>query len=189
MPDPRWLEILKASGWHTGAIAMACALFLLAAHWAWFPPLDAWMVQAAFFGLFLFGFLALVSFLSAIFKFFPVHLWVIDWVKTKRKKREVRDYIPYMTEEEKKIISYLLKINQKMFKAEENGGRAATLISRGIIVYVIRPGQTYDTMNVPMAIPDHVWDVLVQHKDQFPYSAPKNNESQGHPWREPWMAR
>jgi hypothetical protein len=29
-PDPRWLEILKASGWQTAAVAAACGLFLIA---------------------------------------------------------------------------------------------------------------------------------------------------------------
>jgi hypothetical protein len=28
-PDPRWLEILKASGWQTTALAVASGLFLL----------------------------------------------------------------------------------------------------------------------------------------------------------------
>jgi len=31
-PDPRWLEILKASGGQTLAVAVACALLLLGAH-------------------------------------------------------------------------------------------------------------------------------------------------------------
>lgn len=189
MPDSRWLEVLKASGWQTGAIAAACALFLFAAHLAWLPPLDAWMVLAAVFGLLLFGCLAFASFISATFKFFPVQMWVIHWVKTNKRKREVRDYIPHMTAQEKAIISYLLEKNQMMFTAEDNGGRSATLISRGIVVYAIRPGQTYDTMNVPMAIPDHVWDVLLKHKDQFPYAPPKQGEAERHPWRVPWMAR
>ena len=189
MPDPRWLEVLKASGLQTGAIAVACALFLFAARWAWLPPLDAWMVHAAVFGLLLFGCLAFASFISATFKFFPIQMWVIHRVKTNKRKREVRDYIPHMTVQEKTIISYLLEKNQMMFTAENDGGQAATLISRGIVVYAIRPGQNYDNMNVPMAIPDHVWEVLVEYKDQFPYVQPKRGEPEKHPWRVGWMAR
>lgn len=45
--DPRWLEILKASGLQTGAVAVACFLILLADHLAIIPKLDPWMVQLA----------------------------------------------------------------------------------------------------------------------------------------------
>ena len=60
-PDPRWLELLKASGWQTLAIAGACGLFLLLAHWRWLPPLDPWMIQLAAFSLLLAALLAFAS--------------------------------------------------------------------------------------------------------------------------------
>jgi len=147
------------------------------------------MVQAAAFGLFLFGCLALASFISVALKFFPVQTWVVHWVNTNRKKRAVRNYIPYMTEQEKAIISYLLYKNQKMFTAEDTGGFAATLISREIVVHALQRGQVFDLQNVPMTIPDHVWDVLMQCRNQFPYTPPKQGDTKGHPWRVPWMAR
>jgi hypothetical protein len=186
LPDPRWLEILKASGWQTSAVAGACGIFLLLAHWLILPPLDPWMIQlAAIVGL-ICGLLALASFISAIFRFLPVQRWIVHGVNRHRAKRAVQDYIPHMTAQEKQIIAYLLAKNQKMFTAESDGGYAATLLSRGIVVVAVRPNQHVDMSAVPMAIPDHVWDVLVRHKDQFPYSPQK---SQGHPWRVPWMAR
>jgi len=46
-PDPRWLELLKASGWQTAGISIACGLFLLGAHLGWLPPLEPWMVLIA----------------------------------------------------------------------------------------------------------------------------------------------
>ncbi len=63
-PDPRWLEILKASGWQTAAIAIACAVLLWANHAQWLPPLDPWMVQLAAVAMMSCGFLALASFAS-----------------------------------------------------------------------------------------------------------------------------
>lgn len=80
MPDPRWLEVLKASGWQTVALAAAFALFSFASHRDWIPPLDAWMVQAATLGLLLFGCLAFTSFISAALKFFPIHKWAMHWI-------------------------------------------------------------------------------------------------------------
>jgi hypothetical protein len=186
-PDPRWLEILKASGWQTAAIAAACGLFLLAGCWDWLPPLDAWMIQLAAFALLLSGFLALASFISATLKFFPVQKWILHWFNIDRAKRAVRDCIPHMTEPERRVIAYLLAKNQKMFTAEADGGYASTLLSRGIICVAARGGQRVDMFDVPMVIPDHVWDVLVQHKDQFPYKPQKSSRGGGevHPWRVP----
>jgi hypothetical protein len=65
-PDPRWLEILKASGWQTAAIALAFLLFLLVANWGWLPPLDPWMRQASVFGLLITGLLTVASVMSAV---------------------------------------------------------------------------------------------------------------------------
>jgi hypothetical protein len=60
-PDPRWLEILKASGWQTAAIAIASGALLWANHESWLP-LDLWMVQLAAAAMAICGFLTLASF-------------------------------------------------------------------------------------------------------------------------------
>lgn len=179
-PDPRWLEILKASGWQMAALAAACGLFLLIAHWGWLPPLDAWMIQLSIFVLLICGFLALASCISATLKFFPVQMWFLHWLEKRRAKRAVRDYIPHMTERERKIISYLLAKNQKTFTAASDGGQAATLLSRGIVCIAVQRGQLVNMLDVPMTIPD----VLIEHKQEFPYSIiPKNHDVEREPWR------
>ena len=183
--DSKWLEILKASGWQTTAIAAACGLFLLLARWGWLPPLAPWMVQIAAFGLVLCGLLAVTAILSST----PVKKWIGHWVTIHKQKHDVRDYIPHMTERERKIISYLLAKNQKMFMTEEDGGYAATLISRGIVVYALRNGQAYSRVYTPFAIPDHIWSVLMEHKNDFPYSPHPPGENELHPWAIPWMTR
>jgi len=63
-PDPRWLEILKASGWQTAALAIAAVLLLWANRAGWLPPLEPWMVQAAAVLMIFCGLLALASFAS-----------------------------------------------------------------------------------------------------------------------------
>jgi hypothetical protein len=113
--DPRWLEILKASGWQTAAGAIACGGFLLVARWGWLPPLADWMIILAAFGLLLCGCLAIASFITAALKFFPIQVWLVHWRNVAREKRDAREYIEHMTAEEKAIIAYLLAKNQKMF--------------------------------------------------------------------------
>jgi superinfection exclusion protein B len=186
-PDPRWLEILKASGWQTAAVAVACGLFLLAADFGWLPPLEPWMVLIAAAGFFLFGCLAVGSFLSALFKFFPIQKWFVHWITIHRQKRAACDYIQHMTPKERQIIAYLLAKNQKMFTCASDGGYANTLISRGILVRALVSGQVFRMEDMPVAVPDHIWDVFLAHKDQFPYK-PETGERgvEVHPWRVPW---
>jgi hypothetical protein len=63
-PDPRWLEILKASGWQTAALAAAGGLLLWVNRAGWLPPFEPWMVQAAAVVMIVCGLLALASFAS-----------------------------------------------------------------------------------------------------------------------------
>lgn len=187
-PDPKWLEILKASGWQTGALALACGLFLFAGYAGWLPPLAPWMVQLVAFCLLVFGFLAIASTISALFRFFPAHDWIIHSINLRREQASVRKYIPHMTEQERAIIAFLLAKNQKMFTVESTGGYAVSLISRGIVVRALQPGQAFTLINMPVAVPDHVWDVLVENKDKFPYTPPPRGQRETNPWRVPWMA-
>ncbi|MCX5890654.1 MAG: super-infection exclusion protein B [Deltaproteobacteria bacterium] len=184
-PDPKWLEILKASGWQTTAIAAACGIFLLFARRGWLPPLDPWMILIATFGLLLCGFLAI----SAIFSSTPVQKWIKQRLTVHREKRAVRDYIQHMTEKEREIISYLLAKNQKTFFYTIDGGYAATLISRGIVVCGLRPGQAGSPHHIPFIIPDHIWSILMEHKKEFPYKRPPRGETKIHPWAISWMVR
>jgi hypothetical protein len=188
-PDPRWLEILKASGWQTTALATAFGLFLLAAHIGWLPPLDPWTIHLAALGFLVCACLALASMGSAALKIFPAQRWFVCWINTERKKSEIRKYIPHMTEREKAIIAYLLARNQKVFTVESDGGHAVTLISMGIVVRALRPGQMFRGTDMPVAIPDYIWKVLEKHKDQFPYTPRRDGQIEPHPWRVHWMAR
>lgn len=189
IPDSKWLEILKASGWQTAAISIACGLFLLIVHWGWLPSLDTWMTLLVAFIMLLCGCLACASFLSAFFRFFPVQKWLVHWFNIYRAKRELRNYIQYMTPIEREIIAYLLAKNQKTFSAESDGGYAATLLSRGIVTIIAKRGQHLDVSDVPMTIPDHFWDVLQKHKSNFPYTPPARGKTETHPWRVPWQLR
>ena len=95
-----------------------------------------------------------------------------------------------MTTKEREIIGYLLAKNQKMFDYTADGGDANTLISRRIVVCAMLPGQSYTNYGVTFKIPEHVWDVLIKHKAEFPYTLPKPGEkTEPYPWAIHWMAR
>jgi hypothetical protein len=74
-PDPKWLEILKDSDDRL-AVAVACGLFLLAAHLRWLPPLADWVLPAVWFGFLLFGCLWGVKLLNLIFQLLEL-LWLL----------------------------------------------------------------------------------------------------------------
>jgi hypothetical protein len=182
--DPRWLEILKASGGQSAAVAAACGSLLLANRWGWVPTLDPWMVIAAAFGLVLSGCLALVSAVTSVWKVFPADKWVVYRLKLWRQARRAEEYIPHMTKKEQDIIGYLLKHNQKMFTGAVDGGHAVTLISRGIIVRAMVSGQQASAFDVPFMIPDHIWNGLLKNKDKIKYTPELNRGTEVSPWRE-----
>ena len=189
IPDPKWLEILKASGGQTAALALACGIFLLVAHWGWLPPLDPRMVIRATFGFLVFGFLAIAALGAAVNKTIPMREWVVDYVNERRFCRAVHEYISHMTERERKIIAYLLSKNQKQFTCDQDGSYLTSLISRRIVVYAYQPRQVFRGTDVPMRIPDNVWDILKAYRSEFPYQPPRQGEIEPEPWRIPWMAR
>jgi hypothetical protein len=80
--------------------------------------------------------------------------------------------------------------NQKMFTCASDGGYATTLISQGMLVRAVRSGQVFAMDDMPVAVPDHIWAVLLAHKEQFPYKPERGEHGvEVHPWRVPWMLR
>jgi len=187
-PDPRWLEILKASGWQTTALAFAFGIFWLLYRSS--TALPAWSIPIDVFCFLICASLALGSVGHAAAKFLQPKTWLAEWIFEKWQRKDVREYIPFMTDREKKIISYLLAKNQKVITAAQDGGYAVTLISRGILRRSMRPGQAATVEDMPFVIPDHVWDELAKHRDAFPYTPPNMRDgAEPHPWRVPWQLR
>ncbi len=183
-------DVLREGGLIKAALAAACGCFILAARAGWVPALENWESHAATFGLLLFGFLTLASFLSAAYRFFPPDRWIMHYVNQHRAKREVEKYLPHVTPKEREIIAYLLAKNQKTILADMDGGAAATLLSRGIITIIYQPGQQIDQENATMIVPDHLWDVLQKHREEFPYLPPDDDLPEtADPWRVDWLAQ
>lgn len=188
--DPRWLEILKASGWQTGALAIACSLILALVRGGVIPTDGAplWVALPAV-GAVVFWCLALASIGSALAKATDPMARFRRWRLRREQQRSARDYIDYMTEKERHIIGYLLHHKNKVFQADEDGGYAAPLIARGIVRPSGRPGQVVDIRRVPFEVPDHVWSVLEANRERFPYVPPTGRDTEVHPWAIHWMAR
>jgi hypothetical protein len=178
-------DILKASATQALALAVACAAILYLSKTGLLPPLEPWMtLVAAFVGIFASA-LWLALMIGGALKLIDIQSRWSRWQRRKARRKAVADYIPHMTDDERNIIGFLLERNQKAFDCAADGGLAATLIGRGIVVSTLRSGQVFDMERVPMTVPDDVWEVLVAHKEQFP----AKYKGTAHPWRVPWMAR
>lgn len=186
-PDPRWLEILKASGWQTSALAIASIVVLAlvknemiptdgSIYWIAIPSVSA----------IVFGFLAIASITSEIIKITQPWMHIDQWRAKRKEQQVVRNYIPHMTKKDKEIIAYLLHHNQKVFQANQDGGYAAPLISMRIIRISAQRGQVLELTRVPFVIPDHIWDVLVQHREKFPFIPSNDKKLEQRPWTIPW---
>lgn len=188
--DPKWLEILKASGWQTGSLSLAFIIILILVKNGVIPSSSdpLWIALPAI-GAIIFGFLTLAAIGSALVKYFgPGNAYAV-WHRKRQQAKDVRRFIPYMTEKDREIIGYLLYHNQKMFQADEDAGYAAPLLSKGIIRISAIRGQSVDLTRVPFEIPDHIWAELERHKDKFGYKPPAKGETEIHPWAIHWMAR
>jgi len=187
-PDPKWLEILKASGWQTAALTAASALTLYLNATKRFPvPLDSRVVQTAEVSVVVFGFLTIFSIGPHITKTSNIVASMLAHrLMVRGAQRQMAKDIPSMTSKKRELIGYLLANNQKMFTCTLDGGNANTLLSKGIVVCALLPGQSPTTFGVPFKVPDHVWDVLVQQMAEF-LNTWKTGEH--FPYSVPWMVR
>jgi hypothetical protein len=188
--EARWLDILKATGPQTTAIAIACLIFLMLPTWGVISPLEAWERHLVVFALLVCGLLAVASVLTAAYTFFPAGRWLSYWINNWRLKHQVAAYIPFMTEKDRKIIAYLLEKNQKQFTGASDGGYAVGLISRGIIEADLRDKQVFRENDVPFHIPDPIWEVMVEHRSEFKYEpeySEEDGETEVFPWRVHWL--
>jgi hypothetical protein len=124
VPDPRWLEILKASGWQTFAIALASALFFVGIHVGLLPKPPDWVTLFVGFAFLLCAALALTGLVSSLFQFLNVRGYVVELVQRRGERKALAAYIPHMTAIEREILGYLLARNQKTLVGDQDGGKA-----------------------------------------------------------------
>jgi hypothetical protein len=191
IPDPRWLSILKTSGWQCAAATVASGLLLFANERQWLPvPLPDWAALAAEVALLVFGCLAVASLgLEIVRSSKPAIDHFNRWRWTRKAKRQAEAYLPHLRERDRAIIAYLLEKNETGFTTELDGGHAAGLIAHGFIVRTIKPGQVVREPRVPFTVPVEIWEILQKHKAQFPYKPQYSDGAEVRPWLVHWMER
>ena len=185
--DPRWLEILKATGWQNFGLSLAFATFIYLVKTKSISVTDStlWVAIPAIISL-VCGGLALAAFGNAITKF--TNNRISRYFSRRKYRKMVEKCIPHMTEKDREIIGYLLHHNHKTFQTTSDGGYAAPLIGKRIIRVAAVQGQVLDGNWFPFEVVDDAWDVLLKFRENFPYQPPRS-EIETHPWAIPWMVR
>jgi hypothetical protein len=178
---------ITAAGVYKLAFALVAGTYWFVATRGIIPDANSWEIRAAAFATLLFAFLWLGNIAAVLLDFFQPRVWVAHFFTVRGEKAFLRSYISSMTPKEREIIGYLLAHNQKLFIAAQDGGYALPLISQRIARLALQSRQVFDSENTPFVIPDHLWSVLVTHKEQFPHKPLSSREPD--PWRIPWMAR
>jgi hypothetical protein len=121
-------------------------------------------------------------------------IWITRWIfretsaqlsrlQTIRRERvRVENEIPKMNAKEREIVGCLLAKNQRTFTNTGNGGHTNRLLSKGMVVLAVGRGRVFSQSEVPFEVPEHVWEILLEHKSKFPYVAPKGG-CEPYPWR------
>ena len=105
-PDPRWLEILKASGWQTAAISLGCGALLWASHAGWLPPFEPWLVQFVGAAMVICGLLAVASFIS------NATIRIGEWIASFKEWLELRHSIRTLNDDEIAFLKGQLQKSQ-----------------------------------------------------------------------------
>jgi hypothetical protein len=187
-PDAKWLDILKATGWQFGCLAVAAWLAVVADKNGWLPvALDPLVKQGTMLAAIAFTGLWVATIGSTTTKWTAVPVEKFKrWNSLRTHAKAFESYIPHMTIEERRIFAQLLHENRKSFTAAHDGGYAGTLLGRRFISILAVQGQAVSYEDVPFGVPDHIWDIAVKHKADFPY---KPNRDGMDAWRVHWMAR
>lgn len=190
------LDLLKASGWQTGMIAVAAGLFLYLSKVGILPTLDPpWIELVVYAVMFVCGALAAASLGSAIQRGVGHgwSLWQRRRARQKAKEAFIKD-IPFLNDRERQILGYLREKKIKTFTADQDGGYASTLLGKRYLYFIGQQAQSFDITRMPVAVAEHVWEVVQERPEDFPYTPVYNTEGRGpkiemHPWRIPWMVR
>lgn len=133
----KFVDVLKASGWQTGAIALAAGLFLYLSKVGLLPPLEPWMLLIGWVIVFAFGALSAASLATACQNGVKAgwDWWQRRQARAAAERRFVED-IPTLTEDERQILGYLRHHRIRTFDSDIDGGYACTLLSKGYVRHV-----------------------------------------------------
>lgn len=165
------IDLLKTGGWQSFFIALSLFVFLRlqsvgvidTSAVPYLAPI-VWLLAIVFSGI-------AVASLGDQIK---------HWLQERRKRRltfqarEARrkafvEDIDRLTDKEREILGYLLSKNQKRFDADSTGDHASSLIAKGYINLIARPGMHYHINSFPFEVADYVWEEMQARRERFPY--------------------
>jgi len=194
----KFVDILKATGWQTGFMALAAALYLYLSKVGVLPPLEPWMVQAV--GAVALGFAALsAASLATVCQRGVQAAWA--WWRRRQDRlaweAKFLGDIPTLTEDERQILGYLRHYRLRTFDTDLDGGYANTLLAKGYVMHIAGT-KVIDRTRVPTIIADDVWRIVNERPDEFPHvpvwdrderysnrDERYSNRVEMHPWRIP----
>jgi hypothetical protein len=186
-PDPRWLEILKASGWQTLALAVGCGTFLYLARAKYLPPVPDVGLLLVWFAFLICSMLFLASFISGALRLLAIREFVLDFFQQRAERKALLEYIPQMRQVERDICAFLIDRNWRTFDGETDGGHASTLMAFGFVRLVGQNGQRINPRHCPFEVPRHLWTVLVKNRAWIQTRLDTKNPNTPHPWRRNWL--
>lgn len=194
---PKIIDLLKASGWQTGALSVGACLFIWAAREGHLPPVDpAWLITAYAVAITM-GMLCLASIGTKLQEWstFGVRVAHRAWRRRKEKRRFIA-YIPTLTAKERQILGYLREKQERNIETDQSGDYANGLIAHGFMHFIGAQGQAFRHDGFIATVPDHVWEVIIEQPAEFPYTPEYSNDARHgrarvevHPWRVPWQLR
>ncbi|MEQ8269065.1 MAG: hypothetical protein RH982_17875 [Parvibaculum sp.] len=190
----KYLDLLKASAWQVGMLAVASYVFIYLSKVGVVPALNPPWVEILAWALAL-GCTALAfAPIGSGFQSLAERFWKSYQQKVLATgiRQAFIDDIPFLSEKEMQILAYLLQKKEKRFIADHDGGYAATLLAKRYVQYIGAPGQSFDLDKVPMTVAAHVWSVMEEQPERFPYRPKFSSRDQRievHPWRIPWQLR
>lgn len=160
MLDSGWLKLLDLSGPSSFACFVTCGAISYghSDSWLLMATLPDWVVAFANVGLFFFGALAAVWVLRGIVG------WLQSAVRKRGRARRVNQQLDSLSQDERKVFSYLLNRGQNAFPCSLADPTVGVLVQRGL---VIRGAGQHSIVNWPHIVPPYVWDVLLDRRDEF----------------------
>ncbi len=179
LPDGRWLEILKQGGVTLLMLAAACGLiaYLGHIHILAFP---SWVFEALLSGSILFGLLAVGAAITAVGR--SVGRWWTGMMKTRESRRTILKQIPLLTLEERNIIGDMIGRGANGKTVYGMSPIINALVSKGFLRVAVAPGMRYDIRTMPVIVPEDVWDLVNDHRDQFPPPPERSTQSRSTDW-------
>ena len=185
----RLVDLLKASGVQTGALALGAFGYIWLSQRGIMPALEGkWLPGVSLFGV---GAAALCAASAVAFVFSSVKAFrpVQRWWQNRRFKADFIANLDNLSFRERQILGFLCHHNQKVFTTDFDGGHAASLIARGYLQHFAAPGQRLPARAFPTRVVQPVWELMKAVPEAFPYEPQFDGDGEIPPWRRHWMER